>query len=251
MKRLTALMLVAAYSALAFADAFAQTPVSPAATSVAPAAVPSPSRVPVMPLSTKVEGGYRELSAAWWQWAMSLPLEPYLDPDGRYCELGQKGAVWFLAGTDGSFDAHRQCRIPTGKYLFLPIINMIHQTPLGVKKDGKVMSCKTLQGSAAVNNDHLVSAVVLIDGVSVKNPATYRARSNGCFPLYPDLKDDRYLTPIAASDGYWLMIEPLPPGRHTITVGANYGAPEGGYHRMVQNFEYVLLVGMQEGYVTR
>jgi hypothetical protein len=211
------------------------------------------SASPVLPLTAQVDGkGYAEWSAVWWQWALSMPVEPYVVPDGRLCDLGQEGPVWFLAGTDGSFDAKRECRIPPGKYLFLPIINMIHQTPLGVKKEGKVASCKQLQASAAVNNDHLVSAVVLIDGVQVRNVASYRVRSEGCFPMYPKLpEDDRYITPVAASDGYWLMIEPLPIGRHTITVGANYGAPEGGYHHMVQNFEYVLQVGMQDGFVTR
>lgn len=224
---------------------------SAAAVAAPPVAVPTVS--PVLPLTAQVEGkGYAEWSAAWWQWAMSMPVEPYVIPDGRFCDLGQEGPVWFLAGTDGSFDAKRDCRVPAGKHLFLPVINMFQQTRLGVEKGKKVTSCKQLQASVAVNNDHLVSAVVLIDGVRVKNVASYRVRSNGCFPMYPHLpEDDRYITPTAASDGYWLMIEPLPIGRHTITVGANYGAPEGGYHHMVQNFEYVLMVGMQEGFVVR
>ena len=220
-------------------------------TGAALAARPSPPPQPiVLPLTAQVEGkGYAQLSAAWWQWAFSLPVEPYRDPDGRFCALGQDGPVWFLAGTDGSFDTRRECGVPTGKHLFLPVINMFQQTPLGVEKGKKVMSCEQLQASVAVNNDHLVSAVVLIDGVAVKNVASYRVRSDGCFPMYPDLpEDDRFITPVAASDGYWLLIPPLPVGRHTIVVGANYGAPEGGYHRMVQNFEYVLTVGMQDGF---
>lgn len=222
-----------------------------------PAAAPQPVVPPpvvlppiVLPLTAKVEGkGYAELSAAWWQWALSVPVEPYRDRDGRYCAVGQEGPVWFLAGTDGSFDTRRECRVPLGKHVFLPVINMYQQTPLGVKKGKTVMSCDRLQASIAVNNDHLASAVVLIDGVPVKNVAGYRVRSDGCFPVYPDLpEDDRFITPVAASDGYWLLIPPLPAGRHTLVVGANYGAPEGGFHRMVQNFEYVLTVGMYDGF---
>lgn len=212
-----------------------------------PTAAPQPS---VLPLTAKVEGkGYAQLSAAWWQWALSMPVEPYRDRDGRFCALGQDGPVWFLAGTDGSFDTRRECRVPLGKHLFLPVINMFQQTLLGVKKGKTVMSCDRLQASIAVNNDHLASAVVLIDGVPVKNVVSYRVRSDGCFPVYPDLpEDDRYITPVAASDGYWLLIPPLSAGKHTIVVGANYGAPKGGYHRMVQNFEYVLIVGMYDGF---
>jgi hypothetical protein len=207
----------------------------------------------VLPLTAQVEGkGYAQWSAAWCQWALSLPVEPYLDPDGRFCALGQDGPVWFLAGTDGSFDTRRECRVPLGKHLFLPVINMLQQTPLGVKKGKTVMSCDRLQALVAVNNDYLASAVLLIDGVPVRNVASYRVRSDGCFPMYPDLpEDDRYTTPLAVSDGYWLLIPPLSMGKHTIVVGANYGAPEGGYHRMVQNFEYVLIVGMQDGFAVR
>jgi hypothetical protein len=221
-------------------------------TGAALAAPPSASPA-VLPLTAQVEGkGYAQLSAAWWQWALSMPVEPYLDRDGRFCEMGQGGPVWFLAGTDGSFDALRECKVPLNKHLFLPVINMLQQTPLGVKKGKTVMSCDRLQASVAVNNDHLVSAVVLIDGVLVKDVAGYRVRSDGCFPMYPDLpEDDRYITPLAASDGYWLLIPPLPVGKHTIVVGANYGAREGGFHRMVQNFEYVLWVGMGDGFVMR
>src|SRR5687768_6185642 len=138
---------------------------------------PTPRQPIVLPLTAQVEGkGYAQLSAAWWQWALSMPVEPYLDRDGRFCEMGQDGPVWFLAGTDGSFDALRECRIPLNKHLFLPVINMLQQTPMGVKKGKTVMSCDRLQASVAVNNNHLISAVVLIDGVPVENVAGYRVR---------------------------------------------------------------------------
>ena len=40
------------------------------------------------------------------------------------------------------------------------------------------------------------------------------------------------------------MLKPLAPGRHTVSIGANYGASNGdGYGDMQQNFEYVLDVG--------
>ena len=48
---------------------------------------------------------------------------------------------------------------------------------------------------------------------------------------------------MAASDGYWLLLPPLSPGRHTVSVGANYDADGSGYGRMVQSFEYVLWIG--------
>jgi hypothetical protein len=78
----------------------------------------------VLPLDTRVEGeGYPELTARWWQWAMAAPIEPYFDPDGRFCAMHQDGPVWFLAGTSGGDPVHRRCVVPSGKYLLLPVIN--------------------------------------------------------------------------------------------------------------------------------
>ena len=46
-----------------------------------------------------------ELSADWWQWALSAPAatNPLLDPDGRFCHIGQKGkgALGITFGNEG------------------------------------------------------------------------------------------------------------------------------------------------------
>ncbi|HEY0505363.1 MAG TPA: hypothetical protein VGD42_17915 [Lysobacter sp.] len=205
---------------------------------IAAAAPPAAAPAPLMP-DAKVGGEtFGNLTARWWQWAHHLPVVPYQDPDGRFCELGQEGPVWFLAGTDGSFTARRECVVPSGKYVLVPVINMV------VRDSGDPeyarSSCAQLQASAALNNDHLASAVVMLDGVRLADVARYRVRSEGCFHVGRD--ED---SPLAAADGYWLLFEPLPPGRHHLVVGANYGAgdEDAGYGRMVQNFEYVLHVG--------
>lgn len=179
--------------------------------------------------------GLGEWTARWWQWALAQWVEPYRDPDGRLCALGQDGAVWFLAGTDGTFDALRRCTVPAGKHVLVPVINMIHHQV----RRGVGPGCRALQAAASVNNDHLVSAVVLLDGKPLGDVSARRVRSAGCFPLDPD--DEA--SPLAASDGYWIMLRPLPPGRHRLVVGANYGAPDEAYGGMRQNFEYVLDVG--------
>ena len=188
---------------------------------------------PVMPLplDAKVEGmGYPELTAKWWQWAEALDGLPYRDRDGRACAVAQEGPVWFLAGTTGMFNARRECTIPLGKHVLMPVINMIHYTPDDALRGDRVPSCRQLQSWAAVNNDRLSSAVAVL--------------SAGCFPLYPDIPPPPgHLAQMAASDGYWLLLPPLSPGRHTLSVGANYDADGSGYGRMVQSFEYVLWIG--------
>ena len=177
----------------------------------------------------------------WWRWVHAFPpgLLPYQDRDGRRCTIGQEGRVWFLAGTDGSFDARRTCRVPKDVWLLVPVINMIH---LGPAHGGR--SCAALKAAAATNNDHLRSAVAILDGDALPSRAVRRLRVDGCFNLLPShhgIDGTR-----AAADGYWLLLPPLSPGRHVLSVGANYGAPGSAYGAMVQNFEYTLEVGGPE-----
>jgi hypothetical protein len=201
-----------------------------------------PIDTPVLPVDSIVEGvSFGQWTAKWWQWAFAQPIAPFLDPDGRLCSEGQGGPVWFLAGTNGEFTPHRECVIPAGKYLLVPVINMIYMNHQAGHDPAKTNPCATLQTDAAVNNDHLISAVVMIDGVLVEDVARYRVRSDGCFPLTMDV--DEASAQSAAADGYWLLLKPLPPGRHTISIGANYGAADSSYGHMLQNFEYLLDVG--------
>jgi hypothetical protein len=214
------------FVALAVAPVLAQH----AAPDVAPAPEASVAR------DAKVDGAsLGEWTARWWRWALSRPIAPFLDPDGRFCDMGQAGPVWYLAGTSGSFNVQRECVVPAGKHLLVPLINMVHMEADGAHP----RACGEMQAAAAVNNDHLASAVVLLDGQPLPDAAHYRLRSDDCFVLDHDEYGDIH----AAADGYWMMLKPLSPGRHTLTIGANYGAPGESYGRMLQNFEYVLHIG--------
>lgn len=203
---------------------------------------------PVLPLSAQVEGeGYEQLSMRWWQWAFSFPdaMAPYRDPDGRLCDIGQQGPVWFLAGTDGRDWVQRRCVVPTGMHLFLPIINMFHRSASPVPSWRQQVACDSLRRSSAVNNDSLSSAQVLIDGVPLRHPERFRVRTSTCFDPFPTTGSDKASGYLGASDGYWLLLPPLSPGRHTIAIGANYGNTDSAdaYSDMLQNFEYILEVG--------
>ena len=67
---------------------------------------------------------YSEWSAAWWQWAYSIPVgvNPILDSTGENAAVGQDGPVWFLAGNYGG-ETVREVSVPAGKALFFPIMN--------------------------------------------------------------------------------------------------------------------------------
>ena len=60
----------------------------------------------------------------WWQWFGGIPVEvhPLVDETGAYCDLGQRGAYWFLAGAlDG--EVNRACTVPLGVKLVVPLDN--------------------------------------------------------------------------------------------------------------------------------
>ncbi len=182
-----------------------------------------------------------QYSVRWWQWASRQPngFKPYQDQTGAQCGVDQSGSVFFLAGTEGDGVVHRRCEVPAGKYVFMPVINMVYSNRPGWKS-----TCAGVTLSASANNDYLTLADVKVDGVPVKNIGSYRQRSPGCFDLFAGMPSMRDHYP-AASDGFWLMIAPLPPGTHTISVQAAYANPDCNcpFGDMHQDFDYVLVVG--------
>lgn len=82
---------------------------------------------------------FSEWSAAWWQWAFSIPVPSHPLFDNADCSVGQSGPVWFLGGkfcesgpsappcTAGV--ATRSCTLPRGKLLFFPITNIEDAAP--------------------------------------------------------------------------------------------------------------------------
>lgn len=219
------------------------------------ACVPAAAETAVAPLPVDAVVGDLDqaaLTAAWWQWALSLPVEPYMDRDGSWCGVGQQGPVWFLAGTDGSFDAQRHCQVPLDTHLFVPVAGRHATTPLAAKKESKLPGCEELQEQVAMPPAGLLRAKVTIDGMEVKDIAAYRVRSPGCFDPYPGLPPvEGKLAPLAASDGYWLLIPPLTPGTHRLSVDVHYRREGEKGFEMLQRFEYTLQLGSAPRYVMR
>lgn len=199
------------------------------------------------PLDSRVEGMDRsQLTTRWWQWAMALPVEPQHDPDGRACALGQQGNVWFLAGTDGTRPVQRRCALPTGLHLLVPVATRYVTRPFVARKGQPPLpDCATLQDRAAMPPEGLLHATVTLDGDALGRVAAHRVSSGGCFDPYPGVPPHAgHPPPLAASDGYWLLLPPLPPGRHVLAVDAHYRLRGEGGFEIVQQFEYVLEVGM-------
>jgi hypothetical protein len=165
---------------------------------------------------------YREWSAEWWKWLDGIPEDrnPAADPTGAFCAENQNasGPVWFLAGTWGSKEV-RSCTIPPGKSLLISPIEAIC-TPVdtpGVKTEEDMRQC-TKEDQDKVN---LVS--VTVDGFEIPRMTDYRFQS----PLFNLTLPENNVMGVPAqetqgvSDGYFVMLKPLPQGEHVIrSVGS-------------------------------
>jgi hypothetical protein len=179
----------------------------------------------IVPTSAVIEGRtYHEWTAAWWQWvtAFAPDANPATDTTGEFAGQGQSGAVYFLAGTFGG-SAVRAISVPFGRYFWLPMATSEWDTVPGIPNPLELPDPLSIPDirriAASMSNDTVVTCT--IDGVRVNNPRQYRVRS----PVFsmnmdPDFAEfGGYPTSYirtAVADGYWLMVKPLPVGRHTI-----------------------------------
>jgi hypothetical protein len=198
----------------------------------------------VLAATEKVDGRRVDAyPALWWQWVnrKRWGAQAFQDPTGEQCALNQAGPVWFLAGTDGTDEVHRHCRIPAGKHVFLPVITMLSTSP-----PGQTRTCAQVKATAGENNNHVIVSEVSLDGVRIDTRAL--RMGGGCFDAYAYadyLKGER-VARVSATDGYWLMLAPLADGTHKLRVEARYDNPEAEFGDMEQVFEYELLVGGRE-----
>ncbi len=177
----------------------------------------------------------------WWQWTYTMPkaLSPVRDTTGRNCHVGQNGNVWFLAGGYGTSKISRTCIIPEEKYIFFPVINMLYYP----RREGGI-TCNEAKSLAALNNDELISIEVELDSLVSSNPAHGRIASQDCFDLLGLIQKENNVPKVypAATDGFWVMLKPLPKGEHRLRFNAMYNRDKGAYSKMAQDIEYTLII---------
>lgn len=185
---------------------------------------------------------------SWWSWALGFPVatNPILTDGNVDCAAGQKGDVWFLAGTFGA-KAERTCTVKKGKALLLPILNAITFAPDFCKdvtscrvdadntqtQGGKFEWSCTIDGKPCIFNNTAVRAQSQPLPLNLK-PGTLATEADG-FGLAPGIRK------IAISDGYWLMLDPLKPGTHTLHITSASAAGfnlDVTYHLTVSALDY-------------
>jgi len=99
--------------------------------------------------------------------------------------------------------------------------------------------------TAALNNQTAVDLFVELDGVPVDDVRPYRASTKQCFNILQRVPKDVpgvYNAYPSASDGYWIGLRPLTPGRHVLKFGGRYNQRSSNYGDMIQDIEYILNV---------
>lgn len=188
---------------------------------------------------------YPEWTARWWQWVLSIPRNdnPLIDDSGKNSANNQSGPVWFLAGTSGGAVA-RECTIPAGKAILAPIVNVEcdFATDMSLSTEAELRSC------AKADQDTVIEKQVTIDGVNVGNLDKYRFQSPLFELTFPEnnVAGVKPQTTKAVSDGYWILLEPLSPGRHEIHSKAALGDPTTtGTTNFALDVKYLLTVEEQ------
>jgi hypothetical protein len=176
---------------------------------------------------------YADLAGAWWSWGIGIKAtgDPATNPilsDGAVdCSLGQRGSVWFLAGNFGGVSA-RSCRVPSGKALFIPMLNSLFIRP------DEGATTEIVRGKANAQSNTATVLQAEIDGRPVGDAFAYRAQSPpGGFALKVEkgsLLNGQFGFTTgdrrgSVADGHWLLIKPLSRGPHVVHVAGKLGDP--------------------------
>jgi hypothetical protein len=156
---------------------------------------------------------YGDWLAKWWQWTFSIPTAQH--PRDAYtpekCALNQKGPVWFLADQLGGQE-ERTCTIPAGKAIFIPLLvgECDYSFP-DVKSDEDLRRC------AKAGNEYGVTEAT-VDGMKLKSLEQYRSQSGFFNITIPEdnIYGSRAGTFRSLTDGFFVFLEPLPPGKHDV-----------------------------------
>jgi hypothetical protein len=185
---------------------------------------------------------YGEWSAKWWQWSLQIPssTNPITDKTGAHCAQSQIGPVWYLAGSLGS-PAFRGCIIPAGKAIFFPVLAVECSTA----EDSTLRTESQLRSCAVSGVEGGITAAS-VDGVNLQALQMYRIQSPLFYFTFPSpniFGAASGLTP-SVSDGYFVMLQPLSIGNHTLhftgvqlanpTIGTESFATEATYHITVK-----------------
>lgn len=218
-----------------------------AAIPVASAQATPAGTVSVVPINGTVGGlTYGQLSEQWWQRAMALTADQF-----GTCANEPSGQVFFLGESTGG-TASSSCTVPAGKFIMFPVFNAEWsqaEAAAQFQLTGSICFINGVNGKPITGTDFKALSDCAktqvfkglppaggtleadVDGQTLPNLTDFRAPSppplftfttvaGNPFGLCPALGDCP-LTTMAASDGFWIILNPLSAGVHTLHFNAN------------------------------
>jgi hypothetical protein len=186
---------------------------------------------------------YAEWSAAWNQWADSIPVTQHPLFDNGDCSTEQSGPVWFLGGkfcavgATCSYTAIRSCTVPAGKSLFFPIADFedsaLEENVSIHPGDSTYQQIATLRNVVS-SLEGVTDIFFQIDHQPIRQLQKYGVYSvafgftlpadNLFSAVYPPpnnyYQEGTYFPGV--DFGYYIMLQPLTPGNHTLHFGASW-----------------------------
>lgn len=210
----------------------------------------------------------KNLQVQWWKWILGIPADesPATDETGQFCDIDQKGPIWYLAGFAGSSEglpggsATRDCSIPEGKDILIPIFNTVCaeitdaglvKDLLGLQQDDEIPPSQLKEGLTRCTNffmDHIVRQSFSIDGQTLADDDLddYRVLSPQFQIVYPEGNVfGQFPTDIkqkAIAEGSWVLIKDLEPGEHVIEAFSHLVFPEFGNFEFQTSVRYHLTI---------
>lgn len=174
-----------------------------------------------------------EWTAEWWQMVHGTPVSvnPALDDTGEFAAIGQRGPVWFLTGDFRTTSVNRTVTIPSGVSLLVPVLN-VEWDNQGLAQPLTFTELQQLCADFVASIDP-ESLFFELDGTELADESIARVVAGEFTFAFPADSLGRFLGfdgsrgiyGPAAADGYWVMLRPLAPGRHTLRFGGSAGAP--------------------------
>ena len=200
--------------------------------SLALLAVPSTlAQVVITPDTVAYGRTYADWSAAWQQWALSIPVASHPLFDNGDCSVGQSGPVWFLGGkfcalnnpNCGTKHVVRNCSVPAGKALYIDVVDSEWSVLEMNDPKAQIADLRLLAGAAI---DEATNIYLDLDGSRIPHPKnSFRVQSTAFVFTLPD---DNLFNAVGegpyaggsyfpgVDDGVYVMLAPLHPGSHRV-----------------------------------
>jgi hypothetical protein len=183
---------------------------------------------------------YNEWITRWWQWnmGMSKAEHPRDNYSAEKCTTNQNGSVWFLPDILTGKE-ERTCTIPAGKAILVPLLTG------NCHNDGvpQPMNDQELRTCAMSGNEYGVISATL-DGKTLKDLQNYRTQTPYYSITVPqdnifDNKPGKYRS---ISDGFFVFLEPLAPGKHDLRLSTSVSNPVDSQYNYAAESLYHLLI---------